>query len=135
MKSRINTRVAITPKIVGYCFDDTKRAILMNIAQELDTDICFVGAECAGEKVGYIAGINGMTAAGNKMEDPPECEVLIMSGLKSTVIDKVLKRLRENNISIELKCTVTSVNQNWEIYRLIEELQREHKAMNERKKA
>lgn len=132
MKSRINTRVIIKPKIIGYCLDDAKKDILMNIAQELNTDICFVGTECAGEKVGYIAGVNGMTQTGNNVENPPECEVLIMSGLKSTVIDKVLKALKSNNISIDLKCTVTPVNQNWELYRLIEELQREHKAMHEK---
>lgn len=132
MKSRINTRVIIKPKIIGYCLDDAKKDILMNIAQELNTDICFVGTECAGEKVGYIAQINGITRNGNNVENPPECEVIIMSGLKSTVIDKVLKSLKSNNISIDLKCTVTPVNQNWELYRLIEELQREHKAMHEK---
>ncbi len=132
MKSRINTRVTIKPKIIGYCLDDAKKDILMNIAQELNTDICFVGAECAGERVGYIARINGITQTGNIIENPPEFEVLIMSGLKSTVIDKVLKALKSNNISIDLKCTVTPVNQNWELYRLIEELQREHKAMHEK---
>lgn len=132
MKSRINTRVTIKPKIIGYCLDDAKKDILMNIAQELNTDICFVGTESAGERVGYIAQINGITRTGNKIENPPECEVLIMSGLKSTVIDKVLKALKSNNISIDLKCTVTPVNQNWELYRLIEELQKEHKAMHEK---
>lgn len=132
MKSRINTRIIITPKIIGYCINDTKKDILMSIAQEFDTDICFVGTDCAGETVGYIAGINGMEETGTKIEDPPECEVLIMSGLKSTVIDRLLKSLRSENIGIDLKCTVTPVNQNWEIYRLIKELQREHKAMHEK---
>lgn len=134
MKSRINTRDNIKPKIIGYCLDDAKKDILMNIAQELNTDICFVGAERAGERVGYIAQISGMTQTGIMLENPPECEVLIMSGLKSTVIDKMLKALKSNNISIDLKCTVTPVNQNWEFYRLIEELQREHKAMHEKNK-
>lgn len=134
MKSRINTRVNIKPKIIGYCLDDTQKDILMSAAQELNTDICFVGTDCAGEKVGYIAQINGITRTGLTVENPPECEVLIMSGLKSTVIDKVLRILRERNISIDLKCTVTAVNQNWELYRLIEELQREHKAMHEKNK-
>lgn len=134
MKSRINTRVTIIPKIIGYCFDDAKKDILMNIAQDLNTNICFVGTECAGEKVGYIVQISGMPQTGIMLDNPPECEVLIMSGLKSTVIDKVLKALKSNNISIDLKCTVTPVNQNWELYRLIEELQREHKAMHEKNK-
>ena len=84
--------------------------------------------------MGYIAQISGMTQTGIMLENPPECEVLIMSGLKSTVIDKMLKALKSNNISIDLKCTVTPVNQNWELYRLIEELQREHKAMHEKNK-
>ena len=130
MKSRINPSIIITPKLVGYCLSEENRKEVLKIGQKLNTDVAFVGTETAGETVGHVVGINGMERTGNKVV-PPECEILIMSGLKSTVIDKVLKLMRESGVDIPLKCTVTPVNQNWEMYRLAEELQKEHEAMNE----
>lgn len=130
MKSRINPRISITPKIIGYCIEEQKKSVLMAAALELDTDITFINSSSANEKVAYVATINGYSKSEEVVKNPPECEVLIMSGLKSTVIDRLLQILRNKNALIELKCTVTPFNQDWEIYRLIEELKREHEEMH-----
>lgn len=130
MKSRINPRISINPKIIGYCIEEHKKSVLMAAALELDTDITFINGSSANEKVAYVATINGYSKSEEVVENPPECEVLIMSGLKSAVIDRLLQILRNNNAAIELKCTVTPFNQDWEIYRLIEELKREHEEMH-----
>lgn len=132
MKSRINPRTVINPKIVGYCIDKEKKDSLTAIASKLNIDISFVSSDLAGETVGYLVGINGLTKSKTKIENPPKCEVLLISGVKNTIIDKLLKLLREKNTLIDLKCIVTPINQNWEVYRLIEELQREHKAMHKK---
>ena len=130
MKSRINPRISIHPKIIGYCIEERKKSILMTAALELDTDITFINGSSANEKVAYVAAINGYSKSEETVENPPECEVLIMSGLKSSVIDRLLRTLRNENASIDLKCTVTPFNQDWELYRLIEELKREHESMH-----
>lgn len=132
MKSRINPRCVITPKLIGYCIEEYKKDPLIKIAQQINVDICFVGTESAGEITGYIAGINGIRKNEHPVENPPECEILIMSGLKSTLIDRLLKILREQGIFIDLKCTLTPTNQNWEVRHLADELIKEHEKLNGR---
>lgn len=133
MKSRINPRTVIPQKIVGYCIDVEKKKKLMEIAMELNINICFVGTESAGETVGFLSRIIGFDKTGKIIENPPECEVVIMSGLKNNIIDKFLKMSAENDASVELKCVVTSVNQLWELHTLIDELKKEHEKMHGKK--
>lgn len=130
MKSRINPRTVFPQKIVGYCIETSKKNVLMSIAMELDINICFVGTESAGETVGYLARIIDFDQSLEQVENPPECEVMIISGLKNNVMNKLLKTLRENEIVIDLKCVVTSDNQSWRLCDLIEELKLEHKKMH-----
>lgn len=130
MKSRICPKIISVPKLIGYCIEDEKKNALRAVAKEINIDINFIGIEYAGEKVGFAAGINSIGSVGIIPEDPPKCEALIMSGVKSSMIDKALRAMREKNIVIDLKCTVTPINRDWEIYRLIDELKREHEAMH-----
>lgn len=127
MKSSINPRGAIVPKIVGYCLAEEKKAVLMEISRQLNINMSLLGTESAGRLVGSVTGIAGVQNINIKVENPSECEMLIMSSLKNSVMDKLLKMLRDNDILIELKCIVTSSNQNWTLSKLAEELQAEHK--------
>lgn len=126
MKSCVNPRMVINPKIIGYCLSDEKKEMLMNIAQEINTDISFVGTEYAGRYLGSVASINGVPGDSHDVENPPECEALVMSGLKETVMNRFLGLMKEREVQIDLKCIVTSSNQNWRMYQLIEELKKEH---------
>lgn len=130
MKSRIKLKDNIPPKLVGYCISDDKKDALSEIAREISTDIIFIGKEYAGEKLGVAVGIDKTEQTGVIPNEQPECEVLLISGLKSTVIDRLLSAMRAKSIIIDLKCTVTPVNRYWEIYRLIGELKKEHEAMH-----
>lgn len=130
MKSSVNPRIVIIPKIVGYCLSSEKKAVMMEVARKLNTDLSLVGIETAGRLVGNVASINGIPNDCEKVVNPPDCELLIMSGLKESVMDRLLRIIRERGASIDLKCVVTSENQNWRIYRLIEELKAEHERFN-----
>lgn len=130
MKSRIKPKITVPKKLVGYCIDNSKKDALLSAVLELGIDITFIGTASAGETVGHLVNITGFPKTGAIVADPPECEVLIMSGIKGPAIDRLLAILREKNASIELKCIVTPINQNWQLFRLIEELQKEHTAMH-----
>ncbi len=130
MKSRINPRTVIPQKIVGYCINPEKKEKLMEIAMELNINICFVGSESAGETVGYLTRIVGFSKTDKVIENPPKCEAIIMSGLKNNLMDKFLKISRERDASVDLKCVVTSVNQSWEVHELINEIKKEHEKMH-----
>lgn len=131
MKSSVNPRIVIVPKIIGYCLSDDKKAALMDIAREINTNLNLVGVEAAGRLVGNLVGINGIpNDRENPAVPPAECEILIMSGLKNSTMDKFLKLLRERGATVDIKCVVTSENQNWRLYRLVEELKAEHEKFN-----
>ncbi len=132
MKSRINPRIVITPKIIGYCIDEQKKDVIMTAALELNVDISYIGSDCAGEKIGYIACINGILKTGIAIENPPDDELLVISGLKDTDVDRLLEIMREQNTNVDLKCILTPTNQNWQFYKLIEELKKEHNTMHKK---
>ncbi|MCM1227291.1 MAG: DUF3783 domain-containing protein [Clostridium sp.] len=134
MKSRIKLKENIPPKLVGYCILDSKKDALSEVAKEISTDISFIGKEYAGEKLGVAVGLDKAEQTGVIPNEQPECEVLVMSGLKSMTIDRLLSAMRAKSIIIDLKCTVTPVNRYWEIYRLIDELKKEHEAMHGKNK-
>lgn len=134
MKSRIKIKDNIPMKLVGYCISDNKRESLSEIAKEIGTDISFIGKEYASEKLGVVVGVDKPCQTDVFQDEQPECEVLIMSGLKSTVIDRLLYAMRARNIIIDLKCTVTPINRYWEMCRLIDELKKEHEAMHGKSK-
>lgn len=61
---------------------------------------------------------------------PPASEgVLCMCGMSSQRIDRFIKTLKEYQIDIPIKATVTATNQKWSFGALVEELNREHKAI------
>ena len=49
--------------------------------------------------------------------------------VKSTRIDRFIKTLKEYQIDIPIKATVTATNQKWSFGALVEELNREHEAI------
>ena len=52
-----------------------------------------------------------------------------MCGMPSKRVDCLLKNLKEHQIDIPIKATVTATNQKWSFGALVEELNREHKAI------
>ena len=55
-----------------------------------------------------------------------------MCGLKNSHMDKLLAALRNAGIVIPHKAVLTPTNQNWNVYRLAQELERERQAMGEK---
>ena len=62
----------------------------------------------------------------------PETGLLVMCGLKNSHMDKLLAALRNAGIVIPHKAVLTPTNQNWNVCRLAQELERERQAMGEK---
>lgn len=128
MKSRI--KINAEPIIIGYMIQEQNLEGLQNTADMLNAMLKFCKSDCAGEKVGYLVQFNGFEENKISVPNPPEDECLILSGFTGKSMDKLLAALKKYNVNIPLKCVVTQHNQKWELYKLIDELKKEHNQMN-----
>lgn len=106
------------------------KAILIRMGvriRNISTDACH-------QKVGYLAGIKGFEQieASDMTKQPVQDEMLIMRGFTNARLDLLLKEMRKNNITINLKAIMTDHNQHWNLYELYEELKKEHEAMSQK---
>ncbi|SFG71945.1 DUF3783 domain-containing protein [Oribacterium sp. WCC10] len=59
-------------------------------------------------------------------ELPEDAELLYMRGIDRIAMEKFLSDLKKKNIRINLKCVETVTNKDWSLYKLYEEIKREH---------
>ncbi|MBS5343349.1 MAG: DUF3783 domain-containing protein [Clostridium sp.] len=128
MKARIITK--IPERVLLFAIDNTVKAQLEDILNQMDIQSHTVSDCELGQDVGYLAGFHGFQE--KKVSDitPPTSEgILCMCGMPSKRVDCLLKNLKEHQIDIPIKATVTATNQKWSFGALVEELNREHKAI------
>lgn len=97
------------------------------MAVRLKVRVKRITAEMAGQKVGYITGLEGYNAdpSPDQYEVPQE-QVMLMQNFTSQQIDHLLAFFRTAGIPrIELKAMLTEHNKDWYFYELYQELQRE----------
>ena len=85
------------------------------------------------EPVGYLAGVKEITSCG-EIYDGEDCEkeMMVMAGLTSGQVDRVILALRKAGAGrIDYKAVLTPTNQNWNALKLYEELAGEHARMNQ----
>lgn len=116
-----------------YHIDDRKTLQTMQfIAVRLGAKVKHITEDMAGQKVGYIAGLNGFTdeISAEEFTLPTE-QMMLLQGFTSQKIDQLLALFRTAGIPrINLKAMLTENNQNWFLYELYEELKREHEEFN-----
>lgn len=128
MKARIITK--IPERVLLFAIDNTVKAQLEDILNQMDIQSHTVSDCELGQDVGYLAGFHGFQE--KKVSDitPPTSEgILCMCGMPSKRVDCLLKNLKEHQIDIPIKAAVTATNQKWSFGALVEELNREHKAI------
>ena len=131
MKSRIGKANKI---LVGYQLKDNHCSALMELCSNENIHFKVVGKEALGIKVGNLAGFVGFDSEPVIKADSPDDECLIISGFSRRDMDRLLSELRKREIKIALKCVVTAHNQGWLLKDLLNELKREHEAMNHNRK-
>ncbi len=114
--------------------DTLKGSTVRKIADELQISVLDAQESKLTQKLGQHLGAPGFPALSSEIDPESNSpfieEVIIFRGMSREKIGEFLDKLRQNNVTINLKCTVTPTNLNWPLCRLFDELQREHFALN-----
>ena len=128
MRSRIIPTLPET--VLSYGIGE-KRTALDRVTGALGMVHKEISEDQAGEQVGFLAGYGGFSSNGSQISAEGEC--VIFSGIEGNRLDTVLKAMRAEGISIPLKAVVTETNQSQTLVWLLEELAKEHEAMEQAK--
>ena len=83
------------------------------------------------QTVGHLVEMDGFPPSQLLFEgEAPQVECMVIRGLSSTKMDRLLQNLRAMGIQIPLKAMVTQVNRDWKLIDLIAEIQKEHQLMH-----
>ncbi|MCH5193373.1 MAG: DUF3783 domain-containing protein [Oscillospiraceae bacterium] len=126
MKARIIP--ALPETVLSYGIGE-KGSALDRITESLGMVHKAIPEDKAGEQVGFLAGYGGFSSNGSSVRAEGEC--LIFSGIEGNRLDTVLKAIRAEGISIPLKAIVTATNQSQTLEWLLDELAKEHEAMEQ----
>lgn len=129
MRSRIIPTVPET--VLSYNLGE-KETLLEEAAASLNMKHTKIPSDKAGEPIGFLAGYGGFVSDGVSVTAEGEC--VIFSGISSKRLDALLKAMREKGLDIPLKAVVTQHNQSKSLKWLLEELEKERKAIEEQKR-
>lgn len=125
MKSRIIPTVPET--VLSYNLDGERSEILSQVTESLGMVHKKIPLEQAGETVGFLAGFAGFSPNNSNLTDDGEC--VIFAGIPNNRLNEILKAMRGAGLAIPLKAVVTEHNQSQTLKWLIDELTKEHEAM------
>ncbi len=87
------------------------------------------------EKIGYLLGLSGFSASEQSAESFEFSDgAVVFHNIASKRLDKVLARLRQDELFIPYKAVVTPTNRFWKLSRLCLNMKKEHGAMIEYQK-
>ena len=125
MKSRIIPTLPET--VLSYNIDNERAEVLSQVAGSLGMEHKKIPSDKAGESVGFLAGFGGFSSNDSAITSEGEC--VIFSGISGQRLNALLKTMRAAGLVIPLKAIVTEHNQSQSLKWLIEELTKEHEAM------
>lgn len=132
MKARIHS--PLPQRLLLYGLSPEQTAAMTKLAEEFSMEIRPVGPEDLDRQVGALAGFSGFDGEWRETETPPlpEGACMVMAGLPSKAMDRLLAGMKQAGVSIPLKAVVTASNQTWSFARLMGELDRERAAISRR---
>lgn len=118
--------------------DSDRRKRLTRALLPLGMKMKEVSMEDYGKPMGYLAGIKDfpLKAAepflgeGGMSLEELSGEMLVMAGLSSSQVDKVLKAIHKSGLHIPYKAVLTEGNQSWNVWELFQEIKKEHESMS-----
>lgn len=104
------------------------------LAVRLNVRVKRITEDMAGQKVGYITGLEEYTdEVTNEDFAVPQEPVMLLQNITNRKIDQLLSLFRTAGIPrIALKAMLTDYNKDWYFYQLYEELCREHESFNQK---
>lgn len=112
--------------------DTGKGAALRALLTQMSIPFVTVNAEDLSQTVGFLAGLDSLSlpAAPYQGEIPCE-ECMVMRGLSSAKLDRLLRNMRQMGIPpVTLKAMVTPINKDWTMLQLMTEIKKEHEQMH-----
>lgn len=132
MKARIQS--SLPERLLLYGLSREQTAAMTGLAEAFSMELRPIGPEDLDRQVGALAGFPGFDQQWREQEPPapPEGACMVMAGLSSKAMDRLLAGMKQAGVSIPLKAVVTAANQTWSFARLMGELDRERAAMSRR---
>lgn len=88
-----------------------------------------IGEEHLCQPVGTLCGLEGCAAGKTDGMPPFPHPAMVLCGFGDAGLNKLLRLLRENGLSIPHKAVLTDTNKDWALGFLLEEIERERQAM------
>lgn len=130
----MKSRMIVAPSVIlSYGLNDDQSDKLNQIANKYSITHKPVMQDCLNDKIGYLCGFKSFEKS--QTNEIPRCDsqCLVFSGILQKNVSLLLKEFRAVGLNVSLKAIVTPSNQSWSLFELIEELNKEHKYMTERK--
>lgn len=116
------------PKIIGINIESKKADILKKISDEFKVDLIQYDDHCGEQQIGYLCKFKGFSSTEQITEI--DKEALLFSEMRPQLLNKILDKMRYQNVTVKLKAIVTEYNQKWTVSKLLAELEKEHNIMN-----
>lgn len=118
------------PKVLLYRLgkETEKGKVLCTILDDMKLMTLHVKPEQLGETAGRLASTNA-AATGVPPENVPESEFMLLCGLGDRQLDRLLAAMRRAGVSVPCKAVLTEYNKEWQLWKLMEEVAREHELM------
>ncbi|MBR3561105.1 MAG: DUF3783 domain-containing protein [Oscillospiraceae bacterium] len=118
------------PKVLLYRLgkETEKGKVLCTVLDDMKLLTLHVKPEQLGETAGRLASTNA-AATGVPPENVPESEFMLLCGLGDRQLDRLLAAMRRAGVSVPCKAVLTEYNKEWQLWKLMEEVAREHELM------
>lgn len=117
--------------ILAYNFTAERLQMLKMVALLCKAQVKAVAREDMLQPVGYLAGVKGVEAVGEKYSGAEATEEMIfLCGFDRPILDKLLVAIKKSKLKrIELKAMLTPHNAGWSGVELLKEISEEHEYM------
>ena len=117
--------------VLLYHFDETELPKVRRALLPLKFRIRAVGKEEYSYPIGVLAGVDEADENGYPAHTEEFGRLVVMGGLLSVEIDKVILGLRKAGFGREvLKAVITPTNRGWNAFELYREIHREHEQLS-----
>ena len=119
--------------ILAYNFTPDRLSGVKRSAVSVKASVKVVGKEEYGQKLGFLAGVQGYTAHDALTEGSFDDEMLLMCGFENGDIDTFIKALRKHGVGkVGLKAILTQTNVEWNSTELYEAIMEDHREIQRR---
>ncbi len=130
-KARAARQTGPLVALYGLDAESERGRVVRGVMAELGVAVRTIAPANLNDPVGAVAGMVGMRPARVPYAgEAPEDEFMLVCNCSSVQLDEMLSALRAANASVAHKAQVTQFNRLWPLRKLMEEVAREHAAMN-----